>query len=419
MGTKSLLMAMAALTIAGCSQNEVTEINPDADRTIGLDVYTGVQTRGTETTTSTLKEADAGFGIFAYKTSKEGWDSEKASTTPDFMYNEHATWTSGSWGYASLRFWPTNDDKITFFAYAPYESNPGEGTDQKIILSAQSDKEAPKITFEVKTSNNWKDMVDLVTDCRTTIKDLTSESNVGNKGTVQFKFSHVLTQIANVKVKPDVNLGAETRIFVTGLKLSPGSGILYNKAVYDFGTDAWNAISPSASYFSAEQDLSEFVNRTGIDQWGYKKSAVDVSSNTDATALFSEKEALYFIPVNNQNGTAKEGDLSLKISYDVVTKVNDSSNLTSTVTDKEVKLPQGTFKKGTQHTYVLTIKMNAISIAVDDNMTGWRILPYRILCITSLWKNNRMREHGLIVRSSFGRTIPPRIKSVSLLMPLT
>lgn len=221
MGTKSLLMAMAALTIAGCSQNEVTEINPDADRTIGLDVYTGVQTRGTETTTSTLKEADAGFGIFAYKTSKEGWDSEKASTTPDFMYNEHATWTSGSWGYASLRFWPTNDDKITFFAYAPYESNPGEGTDQKIILSAQSDKEAPKITFEVKTSNNWKDMVDLVTDCRTAIKDLTSESNVGNKGTVQFKFSHVLTQIANVKVKPDVNLGAETRIFVTGLKLSP------------------------------------------------------------------------------------------------------------------------------------------------------------------------------------------------------
>lgn len=86
-------------------------------------------------------------------------------------------------------------------------------------------------------------------------KDLTSESNAGNKGTVQFKFSHVLTQIANVKVKPDVNLGAETRIFVTGLKLSPGSGILYNKAVYDFGTDAWNAISPSASYFRLSKTL--------------------------------------------------------------------------------------------------------------------------------------------------------------------
>lgn len=36
-----------------------------------------------------------------------------------------------------------------------------------------------------------------------------------------------------------------------------------------------------------------------------------------------------------------------------------------------------------------------------------------------LVENNWMREHGLIVRSSSGRTIPPRIKSVSLLMPLT
>ena len=115
MEVKSLLMVMATLTIAGCSQNEMTEMNPDTNRTIGLDVYTEVQTRGTETTTSTLKEADAGFGIFAYKTSKEGWDSEKASTTPDFMYNEHATWTSDSWGYTNLRFWPIDDKKITFF----------------------------------------------------------------------------------------------------------------------------------------------------------------------------------------------------------------------------------------------------------------------------------------------------------------
>lgn len=76
MEVKSLLMVMATLTIAGCSQNEMTEMNPDTNRTIGLDVYTEVQTRGTETTTSTLK-ANAGFGIFAYQTSSAGWNSEK------------------------------------------------------------------------------------------------------------------------------------------------------------------------------------------------------------------------------------------------------------------------------------------------------------------------------------------------------
>lgn len=55
MEVKSLLMVMATLTIAGCSQNEMTEMNPDTNRTIGLDVYTEVQTRGTETTTSNIE----------------------------------------------------------------------------------------------------------------------------------------------------------------------------------------------------------------------------------------------------------------------------------------------------------------------------------------------------------------------------
>ena len=63
--------------------------------------------------------------------------------------------------------------------------------------------------------------------------------------------------------------------------------------------------------------------------------------------------------------------IKLKINYDIVTKVTDTSNLTSTITNKEVSLPKNTFKKGTKHTYVLTIKMNAIKITVEDNMEGW------------------------------------------------
>ena len=96
--------------------------------------------------------------------------------------------------------------------------NPNRKLEQtkKITLSGQNAKGAPTITFEVKTSNNWKDMIDLVTDCHTAIQDQTNESN---KGTVQFKFSHVLTQIANIKVKPDVNLGTDTKNFCNGIKV--------------------------------------------------------------------------------------------------------------------------------------------------------------------------------------------------------
>lgn len=362
MKTKSLLMAMATLAIASCSQNEVTEINPDMDRTIGLDVYTGVQTKGAETTTPALKTG-TGFGIFAYKTSSAGWSSEKATVTPDFMYNVQATWSTDSWGYNTIRFWPTNEDKVSFFAYAPYQAQ--NAADKKTTLSAQSEAGAPKLTFEVNTS--WKDMVDLVTDRRTGIQDLTSKDN---SGTVQFKFSHVLTQVANIKVKPDTDLGSDTKIFVTGLKLVPGSTTLFSKAVYKFDDDSWEA-TPTASYFTTEQDLSGILDTKAANQWGYTESSIDVSSKANATALFKDKEALYFIPVNNNSGTSNEGDLNLKISYDIVTKVSESSNSISTVTDKEVKLPAGTFKKGTKHTYVLTIKMNAIKITVDDTMEGW------------------------------------------------
>ena len=63
MKTKNLMMAIAAFAMAGCSQNEVTDVNPDTHPAVGFDVYTGVPTRGAETTTATLKDNTKGnFG---------------------------------------------------------------------------------------------------------------------------------------------------------------------------------------------------------------------------------------------------------------------------------------------------------------------------------------------------------------------
>lgn len=368
MRTRNLMMAMAALAIAGCSQNEVTDVNPDIHPAVGFDVYTGVQTKGAETTTDALKKAGDGFGILAYQTG-DVWNNDKSSATPSFMYNEQATWTAGnpgSWGYAnSPKFWPTNGNKITFFAYAPYESSPADGANKKITLSGQNEAGAPKITFEVNTT--WKDMVDLVTDGRSDIQDQTSASN---SGTVTFKFKHVLTKIKDIMVKPDVTLGSNTKIYVTGLQLNTGTNVLYGKAVYQFDNDEWAAATP-ASYITGDQDLSAFLDKTTPSQWGYTTSSVDASNHNTAASLFPSGEALYFIPVDNTTGTANAGDLKLKISYDIVTMIDNSNHHISTVTDKEINLPKNTFKKGTAHTYTLTIKMNAININVDETIEGW------------------------------------------------
>jgi len=97
---------------------------------------------------------------------------------------------------------------------------------------------------------------------------------------------------------------------------------------------------------------------------------VDVSDKDNATSLFPSGQALYFIPVNNGTGTTNASDLKLKITYDIVTKVSESTNVKSATT-KEVELPVNTFKKGTAHTYTLTIKLNTIGITVDETITDW------------------------------------------------
>lgn len=369
-----MMMVLTALAMAGCSQNEVTDINPDAHRAIGFDVYTGVQTRGAETDLVALKVSGAGFGFLAYKTEGD-WSTKGGDAVPDFLYNENGKWAdgvpTGSWGYDNIRFWPTNTtDKISFFAYAPYEASPTDGSNNGITLSAQTAKGAPTLDFALTTTNNWKDMVDLVTDNRSNIQDQTATSNAGSPGTVSFKFSHVLTKVADIKVKPDQTLGSDIKIYVTNLKLVPGSSILQDKAKYQFSDGNWVAATSGASYFSSEQDLSDFLNKTDKNTWGYTTKSVDISNNATATSLFPTNEALYFIPVNNGTGTGAKGDLKLKIKYDIVTKVDENKNVTST-TEKEVELPINTFKKGTAHTYTLTIKLNTIGITVDETITDW------------------------------------------------
>ena len=68
MKARNFLMVVSALSIAGCSQNEVTEMRQDTNPVLGFNVYTGVPTRGTDVSTTTMQgTCDAthfgGFGI--------------------------------------------------------------------------------------------------------------------------------------------------------------------------------------------------------------------------------------------------------------------------------------------------------------------------------------------------------------------
>ena len=406
MEVKSLLMVMATLTIAGCSQNEMTEMNPDTNRTIGLDVYTEVQTRGTETTTSTLK-ANAGFGIFAYQTSSAGWNSEKGNTTPNFMYNEHATWTSGSWGYASLRFWPTNDDKITFFAYAPYESDWQNGSKSGVITSAATAPGIPYIKFKLKTTDKLDKMVDLVVaDQRD--KTYTAE----NGGKISFTFEHTLSRIsfrAQLGAGDfDGMDGTNSFVYIThmwivgkshataGSNLSlidPASPVNANSKFYTSAKWSelhWN-YEADATIAQADFSLDKMLNleSPGIDistpaaghdarTQGIRITKASQGAAEKAVPLFKDKEYLYLIPVGEKSGTdltqnkgCAKGDIKIGFHYDIVSKdATNAGKFIASHGEAFIELPAGHMKRKESYLYTLKINLHKIEIS-DATVTPW------------------------------------------------
>lgn len=115
---------------------ETAQQNANGDA-INFSIYTprtvtraGAAGAITTNTDLTTKLTEVGFGILAYYTDDEVYNSE--SSKPDFMYNTKVTGTGSgpiTWTYNPVMYWPnefgtgansTNTDYVSFFTYAPY-----------------------------------------------------------------------------------------------------------------------------------------------------------------------------------------------------------------------------------------------------------------------------------------------------------
>ena len=194
MRTKHLLMAIATLLVAGCSQNEITEVRTGGNPAVGFDVYTGVATRGTDVSTTTMQGTCdethyGGFGIMGYYTGSKNWNEAKGTVTPSFKINQKVTYAADAneWTYSPTKYWPNNTtDKVSFFAYAPYESNVSGGR-VGIVTSQIDDTGIPSIDFTLKEATKIDEMVDLV---------VAEELNkTAQDEAIQFNFRHTLSKI--------------------------------------------------------------------------------------------------------------------------------------------------------------------------------------------------------------------------------
>lgn len=359
-----LLTLAAGLLMAGCAQNELTLESPDANPPVGFDVYTGVQTRGPETLIGAVQSA--GFGIFGYYTGQAGWAS---SGTPNFMFNQKATYAANAWSYTPVKYWPSKSgDKVTFFAYAPYNSiTTTSPVNFGIVTCANTYSGNPYLDFTIQTDPSKS--VDLVT--------AEAKDQVKQASAVGFTFNHVLSR-AKFSAKTSETLASGSHVFIKSVKIlgssrNPGSKF-YSKARYTFSANTWDytttgGAAATAVIQTADYDLQKILKLTTPSAGGYNTSSVDITITT-AVSIFKDNEYFFFIPVANATGTAAD-DIKVEIEYDVVT-VDSAVNGGHTVTSNTniVSLPTGTLKKGTAYNFIFTVDMNQIKVTATT-VSGW------------------------------------------------
>lgn len=219
MRSKKSYIAQAALLavtliLAGC--NGFTEPSdrqePVEDLPVGFSVYTlrQQQTKAgtpgevtiTELQTGSLK--DAGFGVFAYHNTS----AYAGNLAPDFMYNQQVKYSSPSWGYNPVKYWPNNTgEMLSFFAYAPWvdvNEATGRVTDASsgtgiMALSSHTATGDPLVSY-ASTADLAKG-VDLCWADAATLRDRT-RPNVTDK--VQMNFKHATAKL-NVQIDAAVD----------------------------------------------------------------------------------------------------------------------------------------------------------------------------------------------------------------------
>lgn len=171
------LAAVAALVLSACAKIETIETN----EAITFGAYSGnaVTKAGTAGEMTTTSLQTPGFGVFAYQTTNAGYSS---SATPNFMYNTKVY--GASWTYDIIKYWPNqiaagntdsqspkaqaySADKVSFFAYGPYEAHNNASTGAVadasygiVGFTGNAATGDPKVSYKV--SNDLTQQVDLI-----------------------------------------------------------------------------------------------------------------------------------------------------------------------------------------------------------------------------------------------------------------
>lgn len=368
------LIACAALTMTGCSNDEINAPQQSqGNNAIEFSTYLGRNAQGsrsTETNTDSIKAN--GFGVLAYYTEQANFAE---TNKPNFMWNQKVTYSNSAWSYAPVKYWPTKvGDKVSFFAYAPYVAG---GNANGIVLSGNSATGAPTATITLP--DDPSKTIDFVAAVQ---MNKTHDNSASANNNVSFTLKHEMTRV-KVQAKLDKSVynasDAKHKTFVVIKNVTfNDKGKFYKSGIYTFSkTDGergtWTTTDNATAY---SLDLNKVMKKDTIKVTGakdksgsgdYQKGEAGIKLvNTDPVSLFKDDQYLFLIPVANLT----DGKATATIEYDIVTEDSKLAvGYSCTNAIKTVKLPAGTLKQGISYNYIFTIKLD--EIVLNATVKDW------------------------------------------------
>lgn len=369
------LIACAALTMTGCSNDEINAPQQSqGNNAIEFSTYLGRNAQGsrsTETNTDSIKAN--GFGVLAYYTDTANFSAD--TNKPNFMWNQQVTYKGTNWVYTPVKYWPTKGgDKVSFFAYAPYVAG---GNANGIELSGNSATGTPTATITLP--DDPSQTIDFVAAVQ---MNKTHDNSTSANNNVSFTLKHEMTRV-KVQAKLDKSVYSDTddkhKTFVVIKDVTfNDKGQFYKSGKYTFSTTdgergTWTTTDNATAY---SLDLNKVMKKETIKVTGAKGATVsgDYQKGEDGiklvndtpVSLFKDDQYLFLIPV----ASLTDGKATATIEYDIVTEDSKLAvGYSCTNATKIVKLPAGTLQQGKSYNYTFIINLD--EIVLDATVEKW------------------------------------------------
>ncbi|MCM1138150.1 MAG: fimbrillin family protein [Duncaniella sp.] len=340
----SFLIAVSAVMLTSCSQDDEPKAAQEFSDVISFEAYTGRSpvSRAEKITSANHNQ------FFVFATQHTG---NLASDTQcdGFMSNVKVYQKDGNWTYDDLRYWENDENiKVSFFAIGPNTPNAANSnlTYTKMSHTAESPKHTVGYEFNFTVDDDVTKQTDLIWAKAVNQTPKNTDSN----GHVNLAFKHALAAIGfKAKTASQYNSVTVTieKIEVTG-------------TFYKEGTITLPINSDESHLWSAAEASLE--NRT------FTITGNETPLTATAQSVHSDNSFLMIIPQTFHNGNLPK----IKVYYTVSQQWGEAQH---NVIEQNFPLPSEsedqnlTLAKGKAYTVTLNVSLNVIEFT--SSISSW------------------------------------------------